>query len=491
MQVLIVTWFFPPANTMGALRVGKFTEYLVWQGHNVRVIAADFQPPAPPLDFAPQCKVVRTSWLDINAAPKRVARFLKRQGDRGTGDRWQDGSSFAGSGGGRSKRARHWLASAYETIVNFPDKQAGWLPFAVRAGRDELEDFVPDVVFATAPPFTAALVGLRLARRAGVPFVVEMRDRWSDDPYRSINRIRGRIEQWLERRTLNAAAGIVTVSEPWAAMYARRHGKRTVTAYNGFDPADLRRAGELLGEPEYSDRLVIRHVGRIYPGRRDPTPLFRALAGLDADERAQVRVEFLGVADGIRELAERCGVSANVKCLSPVSHHEALRQQIDADIVLLLQWNDPAERGNVPGKLFEYLATRRPILGHGDPASVPASIIRARQAGVYSNEPDEVRAFLREKLQEKHRTGRLADNPEAVHAGFERKITHERLEAFLKQCATGPSQWRAEDAADVRAAETVPNVEVGGFHAECRIDSNARSGRPSAAACTGDPAHDG
>lgn len=461
MKILVVTWFFPPANTMGALRVGKFVEHLIENDCEVRVVAANFQPPSPPLEFVPDCHVVRTNWIDINRLPAKLVGRVKRIISRSAQGTAPRGGPLAEGRSAQRSRLRRRLADAYQMIADFPDKQVGWLPFALRAGAKELHSYTPDLVFATAPPFTAAVAGRMLARRAGAPLVVEMRDRWSDDPYREIPGVRARLERWLERHTLGAAAGIATVSQPWAEMYACRHKKPCVTVYNGFDPRDFARARAMPGERDGQACLVIRHVGRIYPGRRDPTPLFRAIAGLEAQERCRIRVEFLGGADGVGELADRWGVRENVVCLPPVSYHEALRKQMDADIVLLLQWNDPAEHGNVPGKLFEYLATRRPILGHGDTTGVPAAIVKARDAGVYANDPAEVRAFLQAKLAEKRRTGRVAANPSSVHEGFERSVAYRGLEAFLRQCAGEPRH-----AGSASHTETA-NAEVNPGHQPC------------------------
>lgn len=435
MRVLIVSWFFPPANTMGALRTGKFADYLIRQGHDIRVLTSELPSDSPTLPVPAGCTLSRTRNADVNAVPRWLARTLRRA-PRAAGNAPLRLSAASADPAGPAKVGpKKRLGRLYEDIVNFPDKQVGWLPGAVRAGWRIAESFRPDVVFATAPPFTGALVGSIIAGHRRSPLVVEMRDRWSDDPYRAVHGLRARLEHRLERWVMGRSTGIVTVSEPWARTYADAHQKPAVAVANGFDPNDLARAAERRVAPASEHHLVIRHVGRIYPGRRDPSPLFAALARLAPDQRAAIRVEFIGTSSGIAELADRYGVRDNIATMPSVDHLDALKLQMDADIVLLLQWNDPAERGNVPGKLFEYLATRRPILGHGDVGGVPASIIRARNAGLYDNDPERIAAFLRENLDEKRRSGVVPPNSPDVSAGFDRDSAYAYLTEFLVKCA--------------------------------------------------------
>ena len=95
----------------------------------------------------------------------------------------------------------------------------------------------------------------------------------------------------------------------------------------------------------------------------------------------------------------------------------------------MIQWSNPREQGNVPGKLFEYLGARRPILGLGLEQGVPATIIRGRSAGFFSNDPELIAEQLLEWVRTKQRDGRISELPETACAGFERDNQFERLEA--------------------------------------------------------------
>jgi glycosyltransferase involved in cell wall biosynthesis len=120
-----------------------------------------------------------------------------------------------------------------------------------------------------------------------------------------------------------------------------------------------------------------------------------------------------------------------------VPYRESIRRQKAADVLLLLQWNDPLEQGNVPAKLFEYLAARRPILGLGLVDGVPAGVIRERGAGLFDNDPAAIAAQLARWIDEKRRTGRVRPLGEGASRGFSRAEQFDRLLGFLDGCA-GP-----------------------------------------------------
>jgi len=436
LKILIVTWYFPPTNTMGALRLGKLAKYLNRAGHDVRVLSArDIpRPQSLPQDF-PEERVTRTRWFDVNAPSRWLARVLRRGGTGGGGGGAPAPVPTTPSPAGPNERPslRARLSQLYQNLINFPDAAAGWIPPALAAGGRESRAHRPDVILASGPPFSTLIVGALLAWRAKVPWVAEFRDRWADDPYYPPPGYRAWMESRCERWLVRRAAGLVTVSEPWAEAYRRTYAKPVCTVYNGFDPDDFTEAG--AGAVD-TDALVIVHTGRIYPGRRDPTPLFQAVRELGAD--VPVRIIFLGVpAERVMPLARACGVEHLVEARDHVPYAQSLAAQCAADILLFMQWNDPREQGNVPGKLFEYLAARRPILGLGLEDGVPAGIIRERDAGFFGNDPVAIAGRLRAWRKEKTTAGRIDPLPESVCAGLSRDDQFEVLARFLEQIRDG------------------------------------------------------
>jgi len=432
-RILIFAWYFPPANTMGALRIGKLAKYLHGAGHDIRVVCAKDVPFPQTLPVEIPAELIHyTKWLDVNGLPRAVTRLRNRL--RGTGDAAAGRPALtppaaalqARSGGGGLLRGASRL---YTSLLNRPDSQIGWLPYAVAAGKRILAHWRPDMIFASAPPFTVLLAGGHLARRFGIPWIAEYRDRWVEDPYTEQSSFGRWVDTRFENIVVRDVAGIVTVSEPWAADYRRRFGRPVEVVYNGFDPNDF--PAELPAPDRDAERLEILYAGTIYPDRRDPTPLFRALKLLGPDAR-HVRISFYGpTPDLVQAIVAREGVAPFVAIHGSVTYARSLALQAAADVLLLMQWNDPKEAGNVPGKLFEYLAARRPILGLGLTTGVPARFLRERQAGVLLNDPAAIAEQLRRWIAEKRAAGSIALLPSSVRDGLSRSEQFARLASFV------------------------------------------------------------
>jgi hypothetical protein len=431
-RLLLVAWHFPPVNTIAAVRLGKLARHVVAAGHALRVVTADRPEPDRSLpQEVDEALVRRTPHLDIDRVldPRRWRE--RRPGPGAAPAARATGTGPAPAGQGSA------LGRLYRGLAFFPDRQVGWGRHLLPALAEEIRTFRPDLLLASGPPFSPLLWTARAAGRAGLPWVAELRDRWANDTYTEIPAWRRPLDAALERRTLRRAAGLVTVSEPWREAYAAAYGLPTTTVMNGYDPADL--AG-LEDTATAGLPLRILHVGTVYRGRRDPTPLLRALAlpGLGADA---VRLVCHGREIGwVGELAQALGVADRVELAGPVPYRRSLALQAGADVLLLLQWDAPGEEGNVPGKLFEYLAAARPILVIGPEEGVPARLVRERRAGLVAAAPEAIAAWLRGLVEAKRATGRVAALPGAARAGLTRAAQYDRLLAFLEERAPARGQ---------------------------------------------------
>jgi hypothetical protein len=134
-----------------------------------------------------------------------------------------------------------------------------------------------DFIIATSPPEVTFMVARALSRRTGTPWVADFRDLW----FRDMLLYRSRLAAWLagplNRRLVNAAKGLVTVSRGLQERLQAYLGREVILSYNGFfeEPAAAEAA-----VPDGRKRIV--YTGRLYPGKRDPEPLFRALRALES-----------------------------------------------------------------------------------------------------------------------------------------------------------------------------------------------------------------
>ena len=437
MRILIVSWYMPPFNTMGALRVGKLCKFLNEQGHDVRVVSCGGLPYAKTLALEfPEERIARSGYWDVIALPKLVQRI--RVGISGGNKAAPDDAPAAAAPSSADDAAPQRpgllrsLLKIYETLVEFPDGMVGWLPHGLRAGKAMLRDWQPEVVLGSAPPFTGLLIARSLSRRSGAPLVVEYRDRYFEDPYHDAGKLqafRKKIDRHAENWWMKPAKGIVTVSEPWAEDYRTRFGLPVVTAYNGFDPDDFPlREARNFAPPE---TLRIVYTGVLYTDRRDPSPLFAAMK-LMGDAGKSIQADFYGAdPHTLQRMASAHGVLDQVSINDRVPYADSIDLQMNADVLLLLQWNDIKEQGNVPGKVFEYIAARRPVLGLGLVGGVPDRILRERNVGAIINEPEAIAKRLAEWQEEKREKGELPLLPASVRDGLSRADQFAGVEKFL------------------------------------------------------------
>jgi glycosyltransferase involved in cell wall biosynthesis len=413
-RILIVSFRFPPYQSVGAVSVGKTAKYLAALGHDVRVVTARDQlvPRTLPVEID-RGSVVSTGWLD----PSRGAAIVSG----GRGRVAETGFSASANAPGFVRR----VGRAYRNLM-IPDTEIGWGWPAFRAGRRLARDWVPEVIYASAPPYTALFVARAVATRTRIPWVAGLRDLWSDYPHRG--RRRGRLDRILESRVLGTAAGVVVTTEEAAEVLRARSRMPVATVMNGYDPDDLRDR-TAADDPH---RLRIVHTGVLMHERRDPSPLFDAMRQLRERGRTVV-AEFYGRDSALAEtVADRTGVHDLVSVVGPIPYGDSLQAQRDADVLLLLQTNDPAERHTCPAKLFEYAAARRPVLCLGPDDGVVARLVRQHHLGVVARHPDDIARELRRWCDLKERTGSIPDVSAEPPVGLSRQRQVQRLDRFLR-----------------------------------------------------------
>jgi glycosyltransferase involved in cell wall biosynthesis len=422
MKVLIVSFSFPPSNVIGAIRVGKLARYLDRRGHDLRVLTTDIvEDRSLPLEIARE----QVIYTDYRQHADWLAPLVRQFRGRPAAEPDTSGVMVGLDGGAPRKSSWERLRRHYHGLMHIPDMRRDWVTTAVPAGRRLIEEWRPDIIFASAPPFTGLIVASRLSRAFGIPWIADFRDLWVDGPYYSEPGWRRPIDALLEQATVRNAAALVTVSPVWADQLRRRHGKIAEVVYNGYADDDF---PEPLPQGDQGDVLRIRYTGSIYRGFRDPSPLFAAIGLLSDQLRDRVLVEFFGDAgDDILALAEKHGVRDRIEVKPPVPYRRALELQTQSDALLLLQSCDKRDEGNLPAKIFEYLYARRPILLIGYEHGVAARLIRERGAGLVATAPERIRDQLQRWVGKK-RAGCLKRLDPSVSRGLGRDDQFRKLE---------------------------------------------------------------
>jgi glycosyltransferase involved in cell wall biosynthesis len=250
-------------------------------------------------------------------------------------------------------------------IINYPDSEKGWKKRAVNAGGKVLGRGKFDAIISSSAPITAHVIARNLKSRFKLPWVADLRDLWTQNHNYYYGRLRKRIDRRLELKTLGSTDAIVTVSQPWAEKLRMLHtGKQVFAIVNGFDPQRIN-----IPPAKLTKHFTITYTGLIYPGKEDPTPLFSALKDLIAEkivDPARLEIRFFGPReDWLQKEAEQYGIADVVHQYGEVPRNTAIEKQRESQVLLLLNWDDPDEKGTIPGKIFEYMAALRPTLALG------------------------------------------------------------------------------------------------------------------------------
>jgi glycosyltransferase involved in cell wall biosynthesis len=376
MKVLLVSYYFPPYNTVGAVRPGKFAKFLIQNGHEVEVLCA-LKPPFPagiPLEVPDKVVHPVHGW-SVNAPLHWLLGRRQRTAEAG----------FQAVGVGRPL-ARH-LGRWYKTLFHWPDAEIGWVGAAVARGLDLMKAKPFDVVFVSAPPFSSLRVGARLGALGGIPWVADFRDLWSDNHAYDHPGWRLALDRRWETSLLKTASALTTVSRPLAAKL-KQHGLPTWVVRNGFDPEDFDSVLS-AGVRTNSDELLIVYTGNIYTGHHDVDTFCEGLSVFAASGR-RVRVRVVGRNVAIlTDAARRHGVLSLIDVSFTVPRAEALALQKAADVLLMFLWGG-GEDGIYTTKFFEYVGAERPILAIGSPESDVGQWIRSADLGRTAKSPSEV-----------------------------------------------------------------------------------------------------
>jgi glycosyltransferase involved in cell wall biosynthesis len=379
-RLLVISYYFPPTPSVGSVRVGGLAKYLPEHGWKVTVVT--------PQRFGRDDRtgrVLETADADLSAGIKRRLGIAREAA-------LKDALAGASSPQARPRSAR--LVELVKALVAVPDTNRGWIPIAARAASRRLAEERFDAILSTSPPPSAHLAARRVAARSCLPWVADLRDLWSEDHNSTAPAWRRRLDRRLEKRTLRNAAALVTVSEPLARTLRGLHPALPVhTILNGYDPDEVGLADRLT--PDFT----LTHTGTFYQGRRDPGLLFETLARMLADGRLprdRVRVRLYARHESwVAALVRRHGLDDLVELREWTARREALRAQQESQVLLLLHWGGPSEEGVFTGKVFEYLAARRPVLMIGGGGGVLSELLDRTGAGVHVTD----RAGLERQLE--------------------------------------------------------------------------------------------
>ena len=412
-KILFITYHFPPYGCIGALRTGKTVKKLIDLGYKVRVVSASNQvlPKNLPMEVDVD-KVFYTDWFDVNWP---IIKLLGAKGITSLKNKISNKNNI-------NSKIIGWLKLLYTKFVHIPDQHIGWYFSAVKKSNSIIDaGFIPDIIFSSATPYTSHLVAKKVSSKYNIPWIAEFRDLWSDN----YNRMSSFFDRRFEKKTMHRSSAMITVSEPLTKILINKYKQPIYTILNGFDAEDF--SFQVSGVN--SQKINIVYTGSIYENKQDPSPLFIALAS-NKDLQNNVVLNFYGNSPNfISDLSKKYNLESIVKIHGLVPRSEILNIQKKADILLLLTWNDPKQKGILTGKFFEYIASGNAILSIGAFKDTPSEIVVEDKFGIETNDPEEITKFISSYHKGKYNNNLINRNK------YERQIQINKLAEIIDKHA--------------------------------------------------------
>lgn len=429
MKVLIISYYWPPSGGSGVQRWMYFAKYI--QEHGIEPVVLTVKETQASYSSTDETLVkevkhvrtVKTSTLE----PIRLYSFLKSGSSKKEIPQGNVGGKKPGI---VDKLARHIRANYF-----IPDARVGWNPYAFKKAKALLKSETFDWVITTGPPHSTHLIGLKLKKELNINWIADFRDPWSEVYYNDIFKRTKKNEakdKAFELEVLTKADRILTVGPAMKELLARKipQNKAKISfIFNGFDKEKISNAPTIK-----TKSFTMAYVGTLsanYPYKT----LIEALKQVLLCTSQHIEFVLAGKIepDVINDFKKLDNYNFSLKQLGIIPHQEALSWMKSADVLLLLL---PIYDGSsifVSGKLMEYIACQKPILGILQKNSDADYLISS-----YSNgktfESEDINQLANEILNEISRSqeDKHASSQQHDVSVFERRNTSKELAAFLK-----------------------------------------------------------
>ncbi|OFX35571.1 MAG: hypothetical protein A2X08_12770 [Bacteroidetes bacterium GWA2_32_17] len=374
-KVLIITYYWPPSGGIGVHRCLKFAKYLNLYGWTPVIYTAlnahySYLDETNNKDIPKGITILKHKIKE----PFSAFKFL-------SGRQKNDSSNPVYA---RDKKQSITDKFAIWIRGNFfiPDARALWINPSVKYLSKYLKENHVDAILSDGPPHTNTIIACKLSKKFNIPWLADFQDPWTQVDYYKLfplTRWADKKHRRLEQETFKIAKKITIVSPTWKNALESIGAKNVDVLYWGFDEEDFLDMIPIKNANEF----VISHAGLLGVDRL-PDNLFKVLAELKnelPDFAKKLKIKFTGMIDfSVLDCIDRFGLNENLEIID-LKRKGALQLTMDSDLLLLPLNKSDNIMGRIPGKLFEQLISRNPILVLGPYGSDVQYIVESVNAG--------------------------------------------------------------------------------------------------------------
>ena len=393
-KLLIITYYWPPAGGPGVQRWLKFVKYL--PEFNIQpIVYIPENPTYPIIDNGLQSEVSDKAIILKNKIfePYGLASFFGKSKTKKISSGIisnQKKQSFV-------EKTLLWVRGN----LFIPDARFLWVKPSVKYLKKYIEENNIDTIATSGPPHSLHLIGLQLKKEVNIKWFADFRDPWTTIGYHKalkLSSYANKKHKALEKLVLTSADTIIVTSKTTKTEFQAITSKPIEVITNGYDE-------EKIEKQPLDEKFTLAHIGS-FLSERNPRIIWQALQELvieNPDFKNDFRLKLIGAtSQEVLDTIASFQLNEYIQNLGYVSHQEAVEHQRKSQVLLLIEINSTATKSIIPGKLFEYMVSERPIIAIGPEGSDFAEIITTTNTGVFFtyNEKEKLKAQLLKYYQE-------------------------------------------------------------------------------------------
>ena len=376
-KTLIITYYWPPAGGPGVQRWLKFVKYLPEFGIEPIVYCPE-NPNYPIIDKSL-----------VSEIPENIT-ILKQsiKEPYGLASWFSKGKSKKISSGVIPKAKKQSLIEKAMLYIRgnyfIPDARKNWIQPSVAFLSNYIKEHQIETIITTGPPHSLHVIGLQLKEELDINWIADFRDPWTTIGYHKDLKLTESSKAKhinLEHKVLNTADEIIVTSNHTKNEFQTKTKQPISVITNGYDTHSVRVEGK-------DELFTLSHIGSLL-SERNPEVLWETLSELIEENEnfsKAFKLQLIGVvSDDVIESIHKNGLKNHVNVVGYVSHDEALKFQMQSQLLLLIEINSEETKAIIPGKVFEYLISETPILAIGPKDADVEQIIKTTNTGTYFN----------------------------------------------------------------------------------------------------------